>query len=416
MPLDLPTPGADLGTWGTKLNNALNGTGPGTLSATIAAEAPAATSGFYAAVSTARPGNRVAYLGDSITQGSWLATSNFQGSSFPLYAMLRSGGQLLTVANAGKGGDTSAQALARFDAEITPSDPTTVVFLAGTNDVSGTVTLPQFAANVREVVSKSRLIGATPVLGTIPPNNTTARHAKINTWNAWIRRYASEQGLTVIDFYGLLADPVNGNYLAVYAGDGTHPNAAGYEAMGGLVATILGPITPASEPYMSQDNADPLNALTATNSIMLTDATADGVPDGWFAYGGSSGYAHALITDAAVAGKMAQITQTANASLRAMQKSFAGASVGDRLALSGVVTSDGGVRAQAKLTFTGSGTSATSFDFTAVVTRGVFYQEVTVPAATTGVVVDLIANPGTGVVSFGQVTGVNLTTGEILTA
>lgn len=49
MALDLPTPGADLGTWGTKLNNALNGTGPGTLSATyvrrvLATNAPALAS------------------------------------------------------------------------------------------------------------------------------------------------------------------------------------------------------------------------------------------------------------------------------------------------------------------------------------------------------------------------------------
>jgi lysophospholipase L1-like esterase len=370
----------------------------------------------YAGVYAARPGNRIAYLGDSITQGSWVASSNFQGTSFPLYAMLSSGGRLLTAANAGVSGDTTAGMLSRFDTDVAPVGPTAVVLLGGTNDMAGTVTLAQYAANVRAIVAKTRALGAVPVLCTIPPNNTTARHAKINTWNAWMRYFASGQGITVVDFYGLLADPVSGNYLSTYAGDGTHPNGAGYIAMGQLVSSALSPLSPDWKPYLSQDNADPLNALSTTNSVMLTDAGADGVPDGWFAYGGSTGYAHALVTDTSVKGKMAQITQTSNASLRSIQKSFAGVSAGDRIALAGVVTSDGGVRAQAKFTFTGPGTSATAMDFTSPITRGVFYQEVTVPSGTTGVVIDLIANPGTGVVAFGQVTGVNFTTNAILSA
>lgn len=369
----------------------------------------------FGAVSAARPGNRVAYLGDSITQASWLTGSNFQASSFPLFAMLASGGQLITVANAGVSGDNSSQALARFDADVTPSAPGTVVILLGTNDVGQAVPLATYAANIKAIVAKVRAIGAVPVLGTIPPNNTVGRHMAISTLNAWLRRYAGRQGIPVLNFYSLLVDPATGGIAAAYNGDGTHPNVAGYLAMGNLVASTLTPLVPPGRPYTSLNNADPLNALSATNSILLTDTNADGVPDGWFAYGGSTGYAHALVTDSAVPGKLAQITQTANTSIRAIQKGVSGASVGDRLAVSGVVTSDGGVKAQVKLTFTGPNSAGQAANFAAVVTRGFYYQEVVVPAGTTGVVLDLIADVGTGVVAFGQPTVVNLTSSGIAT-
>lgn len=60
-------------------------------------------------------------------------------------------------------------------------------------------------------------------------------------------------------------------------------------------------------------------------------------------------------------------------------------------------------------TFTGPGTNAQAANFRAAVTRGVFYQEVVIPAGTTGITLDLIASAGTGVVAWGQVTVGNLT-------
>lgn len=374
------------------------------------------TDGFVSQVqlSGVRPGNRVAYLGDSITQAGWQNSTNFQSDSYPLYAMLTSGCRLVTVANAGLSGDTSGGALSRFDSQVAPFAPTAVVILLGTNDIGLGYAMSTWTANIEAIVAKTRGCGAVPVLCTIPPNNDSTRHAMINTWNAWLRRYAASQGLTIINFYKLLADPTNGNYSSTYVTDGTHPNTAGYLAMGNLVSSVLSPLAPNWQPYVSQDNTDALNVLTSTNSVMLTDANSDGVPDGWFAYGGSSGYAHALVTDSQVVGKMAQITQTANASIRSIQKGLSGVSVGDQIAISGIVTSDGGVAVHAKTTFVGASSSADASSFTNPVTRGWFYQEFTIPASTTSVTLDLIAGAGTGVVAFGQVTAINLTTNQLL--
>jgi len=368
----------------------------------------AASDATYARLNSGRPGNRVVYLGDSITQASWQNSSGTQGSSFPLYAQMISGGRVLTARNAGVSGERSDQMLARFDTDVTPYAPNAVMLTAGRNDINQGVTLATFKVNVLAIMAKIRAIGAIPIIGLIPPTNTTAQHGDTIKFNTWLKYYAASNGIAVVDFYSLFVDPANGNYLAAYYTDGTHPSHSGYLAMGQLVSDKLSPLLPTWGPQLAVDNGDGAQ-LYGTNAVLLTDTNADGVPDGWFAYGGSTGYAHALVADSAVPGKMMQITQTANVSLRAMQRTFTGFTVGDKIALAGRITTDGGVRTQVKLTFTGSGTTAQAADFTNAVTRGVFYYEFVVPAGTTGVLVDLIANAGTGVVSWGQLTPVNLT-------
>lgn len=362
----------------------------------------------YARMSAARPGNRVVYLGDSITAASWQNSTLTQGSSFPLYAQMLSGGRALTVRNAGVSGERSDQMLARFDTDVTPYAPNAVMLTAGRNDIAQAVTLAVFRTNVETIMAKIRAIGAVPVIGLIPPTNTGAQHPDTIKFNTWLKYYAATNGIIVVDFYSLLVDPVNGNYLSAYNGDGLHPNHAGYMAMGQLVSDKLSSLLPTWGPQLAVDNGDSAQ-LYGTNAVLLTDSNADGVPESWFAYGGSTGYAHALVTDSAVPGKMMQITQTANASLRAIQRSFTGFAVGDKIALAGRITSNGGIRTQVKLTFTGNGATANAADFTNAVTRGVFYQEFVIPAGTTAVLIDLIAHPGTGVVSWGQMTPMNLT-------
>jgi lysophospholipase L1-like esterase len=361
-----------------------------------------------AAIGGARPGNRVAFLGDSITQSAWQNSTQTQGSSFPLYAQALSAGRILAVRNAGVSGERSDQMLARFDADITPYKPNAVVVTAGRNDIAQAVTLATFRTNMIAIFDKVRAIGAIPVIGLIPPVNTGADKPTTIKWNTWLRYYAAANGIIVLDFYTLLVDPANGSYAAAYNTDGTHPSVTGYVAMGQLTVDKLAPLLPAWGPPLAVDNGDTAQ-LYASNPVLLTDTNADGVPDGWFAYGGSSGYAHALVTDSAVPGKLMRITQTANASLRAIQRSFTAFAVGDKVAICGVITTDGGVRTQVKATFTGNGGTAQALDITTPVTRGLFYQEYTIPAGTTGVMIDLIANAGTGVVSWGQVTPINLT-------
>jgi acyl-CoA thioesterase-1 len=370
--------------------------------------ANAAFTGTYA-----RPvGNRFVPWGDSITLGGDDRTNHLFGTGWPTFAALLSGQRINLVSNAGVSGNTSAQALARFATDVAPYSPAVVNIGIGTNDIGTSVSLATYQANVIAMVAAVRSIGAQPTITTIPPNNTSS-HATINKWNHWLRRYANQQRIPLVDFWSLLADPTNGNYLSTYLNDGTHPNNAGYLAMGTLYNTQVAGLLYPWAPYLSGENAD-TSCLWTSNNLLINDTNADGVPDGWAAFTGSSGFAHALVTDSAVPGKMMQVTMTAAAAVRVLEKNVAsGFSAGDVIALSGVVTSDGGVTADFKTSWTGASGSYRTF-FVGAVTRGVYYMEATVPAGATQVNVDCIAGAGTGVVAFGRITAVNLTTGAIV--
>jgi hypothetical protein len=107
---------------------------------------------------------------------------------------------------------------------------------------------------------------------------------------------------------------------------------------------------------------------------------------------------------------MMQIAQAANASLRGIQRSITTV-VGNTIAISGIITSDGGVNVLTRFTFTGSSGPVTiqPCNFTTAITRGFFYQEFTVPAATTSGLLDFIVAAGTGICSIGQITILDLT-------
>jgi len=78
----------------------------------------------------------------------------------------------IQVISKGVGGNNAVQMLARFDADVTPNNPDLVFVLAGTNDVinSGNNLTPTvFKSTLLELINKTILIGATPVIWNIPP-------------------------------------------------------------------------------------------------------------------------------------------------------------------------------------------------------------------------------------------------------
>lgn len=361
----------------------------------------------FAPVSSGRPGNRTVALGDSITLSAWDAGAQVQGSSWPLYAQMFSSGKIFLAQNAGIAGDGTAQMLARFATDVAAYAPSTVIIAGGTNDIGDDVALATTKTNIASIVAETRAIPAVPVLCTIAPNDDSARHNRIATLNNWLRRYASANGIALIDHYALLVDPTNGNYQSGYSsGDGTHPNVAGFCAMGQLVSTVLSPLLPAWSPPLTLENSDS-SGLFTSNPLLITDTNADGVPDGWVAYGGSA--THSLITAAGVPGKMMQMVRSAGSSVRVLEREVStGFSAGDRLSVCAVVSSDGGIEAELKVNFapTGGGLPA---KFTAPVTTGVVYQELVVPSGTTTITAQVVGGSGTGTISVGQFTILNLT-------
>jgi len=375
------------------------------ISAAIAGKLDAATANStYAPLLRARPGNRAVFLGDSITAGGDDEPNLYRGVSWPTYASVLSGQRIQYVHNAGVPGNTTAQMLARFDTDVTPYAPNVVTVLCGVNDLAATA-FDTWAGQLRALVAKVAAIGAIPVLATLPPNNTTANHGAVTRFSGYVRKYATDNGLPLVDFYTLLVDPANGNYKAAYAGDGVHPNAAGTRAMGALVADTIAPLLPAAAPMQCSDDADPNNIVTGG---CFTANTGTGVPAGWWDNAGTpAGSVISYTTDAAVPGKLLTVTSTASSGLRQFATPISDANFdpGDEMILTATVTSDGGVPVGVDIIFDGSPFRPSVKDLTGAITRGVLYYRFTTPTFTKGGMhlFRLWIDAGTNVVSFGRI-------------
>ena len=173
----------------------------------------------------------VVFLGDSITE-LWVKGDPALFSD--------------EVVGRGISGQTSAQMLLRFHADVVDLHPQIVHIMAGTNDVAGNGGPTSEAAwrnNIMAMVEIAQAHGIKVVLASIPPAARfgwrTELHpaAQIVRLNGWLRAYAERQGLRYVDYYPLLATP-DGAMRPEFSGDGVHPNPGGYAAIHELAATV----------------------------------------------------------------------------------------------------------------------------------------------------------------------------------
>jgi lysophospholipase L1-like esterase len=182
---------------------------------------------------TTRPNPpRVVFIGDSITENWALADPAFFAGD---------------IVNRGISGQTTAQMLIRFRADVIALRPKVVHILGGTNDVAGNTgpMSPQdFKNQIMSMVDIAHGNGVAVILGAIPPaaNLPWSPQVKptpiITSLNGWLRDYATNRNLGFIDYYSSLAGR-SGELRGDLGNDGVHPNRKGYEVMRRLVAAKL---------------------------------------------------------------------------------------------------------------------------------------------------------------------------------
>jgi len=116
---------------------------------------------------------KIAAFGDSITHGgaNMSASPADKGFSFLHYLSF-------DVVNLGKSGDSAAQMLARFDADVLPFRPKTLLILGGTNSLRMGFGAGTVIAEISEMEKKCEANGIQAIFLTIPPINP----ALIETW------------------------------------------------------------------------------------------------------------------------------------------------------------------------------------------------------------------------------------------
>lgn len=196
-----------------------------------------------AALAAPKPGEqRVVFFGDSITD-NWSKPD--YGGFFPGRPFV----------NRGIGGQTTAQMLLRYRADVIELRPSAVVILAGTNDIAGNagpVTLDQVEDNLASMAELARAHGIRVVLASLLPVSDDKRDAngqaltrtrqrptaEIRAVNEWLAAYAARHGHTWLDYFGATADP-GGRLLPALNDDGLHPNARGYAVMAPLAEKAI---------------------------------------------------------------------------------------------------------------------------------------------------------------------------------
>jgi lysophospholipase L1-like esterase len=206
-----------------------------------------------AALAPPKPGEaRVVFFGDSITD-NW---------SQPQYGGFFPGKPYV---NRGISGQTTAQMLLRFRADVIELRPKVVVILAGTNDIAGNAgpaTLDQIEDNLADMAELARAHGIRVVLASLLPVSDDKKEANgaalirtrqrptatIQELNRWLAGYAAKNGHVYLDYFSATADG-SGRLRPELNDDGLHPNARGYAVMAPLAEKAIaeaskGPVTP----------------------------------------------------------------------------------------------------------------------------------------------------------------------------
>ena len=178
--------------------------------------------------------DRVVFMGDSITD-IW---GRQQGKFFPGKPYI----------NRGISGQTTPQMLVRFRPDVVNLHPKVVVILAGTNDIAGNTgpeSLADIENNLSSMADLAKANKIAVVLATVTPvcddyKQQTQRRppAQIVKLNDWIKQYAGQNGLTLLDYYSAMVDD-HGRLKKDLTYDGLHPNAQGFEVMGPLAEKAI---------------------------------------------------------------------------------------------------------------------------------------------------------------------------------
>lgn len=176
---------------------------------------------------------RVVFMGNSITDGWWNTDSLFFKNN--------------RYIGRGIGGQTTAQMLVRFRADVIDLQPKAVVILAGTNDIAqnnGYIAPENILGNIISMVELAKANNIDVVLCSILPayeygwRKGLEPADKIIALNKMIKEYADRHNLTYVDYHSALKDARNG-LPEKYSKDGVHPTMEGYKIMERLISEAL---------------------------------------------------------------------------------------------------------------------------------------------------------------------------------
>ena len=212
-----------------------------------------------------KSGEKIAFLGDSITQGGW---SNPAGYVRLVIAGLEANGVKAEPVPAGISGHKSNQMLARLEKDVLSKKPQWMTLSCGVNDVwhgangvplndaaaaAGTFTSrpnePEkgtYEKNITQIINQAAAAGARPVVLTatvIKEDLGSPENAKLAPYNDFLRKLAAEKKLPLADLNAQFQDRIkqlNAPGKNMLTTDGVHMNTDGNKLMATGVLKAFG--------------------------------------------------------------------------------------------------------------------------------------------------------------------------------
>lgn len=183
-----------------------------------------------------KDGQKLAFLGDSITQMGW---GNPKGYVRLVVAGLATNHIKVTPVPAGIGGHKSNQMLERLQRDVLDKKPDWMTLSCGVNDVwhgAKGIPLDRYKTNITAIVDHAQAAGVKVMILTatvIGEEADNENNKKLSAYNDFLRELAKEKNCPLADLnkmfqVALKASPKPGRVLT---SDGVHMNSAGDQLM-----------------------------------------------------------------------------------------------------------------------------------------------------------------------------------------
>ena len=243
-----------------------------------------------------KSGDKIGFLGDSITAGGW---SSPVGYVRLVIAGLAANGVNAEPVPAGISGHKSNQMLERLDRDVLSKKPQWMTISCGVNDVwhgkngvpldeemlaKGDYSLKPgedrgtYKKNITKIVEKAQAAGAKPIILTatvIQENLSSAENGKLAPFNDFLRQLATEKHLPLADLNAMFQTRIkaeNKPGQKVVTSDGVHMNAEGNKLMATGVLQAMG--LNSEQLKKAQDAWVPLEAQAAESAKKAAEAKA----------------------------------------------------------------------------------------------------------------------------------------------
>ncbi len=193
-----------------------------------------------------KEGQKIAFLGDSITQ----AGARPGGYVTLVIRGLEANGIKTTAVPAGISGHKSNQMLARLERDVLAKKPDWMTLSCGVNDVwhgAKGVPLDQYKENITKIVAQCQAKGIKVMILTstmIGEDASNANNGKLATYNDFLRELAKEKKCLLADLnadmQAVLEKAGPDRKDKILTRDGVHMNAAGNQMMAAGVLKAFG--------------------------------------------------------------------------------------------------------------------------------------------------------------------------------